>query len=70
MSNYLHLRAWGRVMHSNADFIREQVALAKRENAPGDAVYRQSNGEWVRFADVASPSTRSAMHSAIEDLTS
>lgn len=52
------LRAWNSMMGSDAGWSAERVALARREDAPTDAIYRRVDGGWVRYRDIRSVTTR------------
>lgn len=59
--DYPFLRAWNRMMGSNADWSAARVALARRENAPADAIYLNHDGQWERYANISSFMTRSVL---------
>jgi hypothetical protein len=62
---YQYLYAWDRMMGSFAYWIEDQQALAEKENAPTDAVYRTDGGVWVTCRDIKSDATMErlqAMH--------
>ena len=50
IKTYPYIRAWGRYLGSFNYYIEDQVALARAEDAPDDALYKASlTGRWVRF---------------------
>jgi hypothetical protein len=57
---YLYIRAWGEMMGSRDWYVTDQIAIARRENAPADAVYKKvasEGGAWVSFSEVTNPHT-------------
>jgi hypothetical protein len=64
---YRHLVAWCRMMGSHEDYTRKELGAAMRANAPEDVVFRDVEGNWKRFADVANPATRSVIERFIRD---
>lgn len=70
MSNskpYDHLRAWCAMMGSYPYYVRDQIELARREDAPDDAIYRDSStGRWVTFSEVTNPSTIKTITERVE----
>ena len=63
--DYVYLRAWNRMMHSDADW---HLDRAREEGAPEDAVYLNSMGRWVRFTEVNSGLTRQLIEDEVERL--
>ena len=55
---YKSIWAWGRMMGSFPYYMRDQVEIAKRDNAPAGAIYKDQDGTWHTLADVTSVSTR------------
>ena len=46
--DYVLIRAWGQYMGSYSYYIRDQIAIAKEDNAPGNAIYKnEDDGTWV-----------------------
>lgn len=60
VKEYLFIQVWGDALRSTQDFIDDQIVLARAENAPERAVYRDANGRWVTVDDCV-PRTRSTM---------
>lgn len=57
---YKHIRTWGRMMLSDAWYIKDQQQRASEEDAPLDAIYKNREGEgqgWAQFAEVTNPTT-------------
>lgn len=52
--DYPFIRKWGRMLRSYDYYIIGQVALARVDNAPQDAVYRRKDGTWATVDDVES----------------
>jgi hypothetical protein len=48
-----YLRAWERMMHSSERYTNSRLALAHKENAPHDAMWRSINGKWHCFSEMA-----------------
>ena len=53
--DYIMIRAWGQYMGSNNSYIRDQIAIAKEDNAPQNAIYKADEGTWVTIESVKSP---------------
>jgi len=49
-SDYIYIKAWGIIMSSLPYYIEGEQSKAATENAPGDAIYKSSRGEWVRLS--------------------
>jgi len=59
---YKHIEAWGRMLHSNPDYIWGEVQKARAENAPSDAIYWDMDKKrWITFGEVTSHETRYVM---------
>jgi hypothetical protein len=60
--DYMHLRAWNRMMKSNRAYFADQLGQARAENAPADAIYKDDGtGRWHTFAEVTNENTRERM---------
>ena len=65
-AEYRHIAAWGRLMHSDGSYIRDQQARAASDGAPLDAIYREYApdgsgplpGHWYLFSGVRNAETR------------
>lgn len=55
--DYPYIRAWGSMMLSYAAYIRTQVELARQENAPQNATFRDDDGTWRTIEDCRNEST-------------
>ena len=56
--DYIYIRAWGKLMGSENYFIRDQIATAHEEKAPGNVIYKSEDGEWVTIEAVTSGNRR------------
>ena len=56
--DYIMIRAWGAYMGSYAYFIRDQVAIAHEDKAPGNAIFKRDDGTWATIDDITNPTTR------------
>lgn len=52
MKNYPYVRAWGAMLRLSSYYIDDQVALARKENAPQDAMWRSVTGRWHCFHEM------------------
>ena len=51
--DYLYIRAWGRLLKSYLYYIQGEVEKAREDNAPEDATFKDSNGTWHRWSEMA-----------------
>lgn len=58
LADYPWIRKWDAFMGSCASYLKEQLALARSENAPENAIYKGDNGSWVTTDDVLDARTR------------
>lgn len=65
---YKYLYAWDMMMHSSFSWIAEMQREAARDNAPEDAVYKDSEGNWRRFAEVESEETRNRVQHIVDQM--
>lgn len=56
--DYIYIRAWGQHMGSFPYYIRDQLATAHEDKAPGNAIYKRDDGIWATIDDIATPSVR------------
>ena len=56
--DYVFIRAWGRMMGSDSRFVRDQIATAHEDKAPGNAIYKGEDGIWATIEDVTSTNRR------------
>lgn len=60
--DYPLIRAWGyRIMGSYKYYVEMQLARARENNAPQDAVYRNEDGTWNRLDDIQNPMVKSQL---------
>lgn len=64
--DYVMIRAWGKVMGSMPYYIRDQIATAKEDKAPGNAIYKNEEGVWMTVSDIKSTLTRTQVEQAAE----
>ena len=58
LADYPWIRKWDGFMGSCASYLKEQLALARAENAPKNAIYKRDDGSWATTDDVADARTR------------
>lgn len=46
------LRAWCGMMGSYNYYTEAEIAEAKKDNAPEDAIYKRDTGQWARLSEV------------------
>lgn len=63
--DYRHIRAWGRFMQSFEYYIVGEQKRAAEDNAPLDAIYKHSDGHWVRATDIESPYVRKVIDNRV-----
>lgn len=67
--DYVYIRAWDAVLGSTASWTEEQIAKARRDAAPEDAIYwDEREKRWHRFADIANDRIKLEMKDIIERL--
>ena len=47
--------AWGRYMDSKDYYIQDQLAKAEADNAPLNAIFKRSTGEWATVDSIEDP---------------
>lgn len=50
--DYPYIRAGGHFLGSFASYVFGQVATARTEHAPEDAIFRDKNGKWHRWSEL------------------
>ena len=53
MEKYPFIRAWGKMLGSFDYYIEMQKKDAAEDGAPADACYKDSNGSWRRYTELA-----------------
>jgi len=56
--DYIYIRAWGKLMGSENYFIRNEIATAHEDKAPGNAIYKGEDGAWVTIEAITSDNRR------------
>ena len=51
---YPYIYAWGTFLGSKLSYIKGQQALAERENAPKDAIFKRHKRGWATFGKLSS----------------
>ena len=71
--DYPYLRAWEQMMHSSEKYLNQRLALAHKDNAPQDAMWRSISGKWHLFSEITDHNPNKALIAAyakgIEDET-
>lgn len=62
--DYIMIRAWGQYMGSQNSYIRDQIAIAKEDKAPHNAIYKSDDGTWVTIETVKSPARETVERTA------
>jgi hypothetical protein len=60
-NSYQYIRAWGQIEHSSEFYINDQIALARKENAPADAMWRGRSGKWHCLSEMAARNHNKAL---------
>ncbi len=61
MKEYEWIKKWGYWMNSFTGYIRDQIELARQDNAPDNAIYKQDDGTWATTDDITSEVTRESL---------
>jgi hypothetical protein len=67
--DYVHILAWGKMMHSEGWYVRTVQDKAAKDGAPLDAVY-EDHGKWITVKELTSQTTRWCLQNALKDLAS
>ena len=51
-NDYPYIRAWGRLLGSFDYYIEDQIAEAKRDRAPYDAIFKTGEEDWSTFSEL------------------
>lgn len=68
MVEYKYLMAWDMMMHSDDFWKQRMQRLAKEENAPKNAIYRDVNGKWHTFDDVTAEDTKKYINALVKQI--
>ena len=60
MTDYKWIRFWGQYMGSQSFYVDAQVERAKKERAPANAIYRDTDG-WKTTAQIENQSAINAL---------
>lgn len=66
-TDYPYIRAWDRLMHSNAGWTEVQLQRARQENAPPTAIYRTIEGVWSTFEQIESAHTKTLIERFVSE---
>jgi hypothetical protein len=55
---YRHIVAWGRLLGSYSYYIADEVDRAAADNAPADAIYKNTEGKWQTYRDITNEGTK------------
>ena len=66
--DFIYIRAWGKVMGSMPFYIRDQLAVAHEDKAPGNAIYKNEEGLWMTMDDVKDHMTRIQVEKIAEQI--
>lgn len=56
--DYQWIRKWGKFVGSFNYYIEDQVAEARKDNAPQTAICKDMNGHWSTIDDITASETR------------
>lgn len=65
---YKYLWAWDRMMGSLIGWSEMTQALAAKENAPIDAIYRHANGTYATISEVKGEKIREQLNASVAKL--
>jgi len=60
--------AWGKYTGSMDYYIKDQLELAATDNAPENAIYKRSTGEWATTAEIEDSNTVAALDDYVKYL--
>ncbi len=66
---YKYLYAWDMMMHSSPLWIKDMQETAANEGAPEDAIYKDVDGNWHRFIDIESETTKLRVQNIVDSMT-
>lgn len=55
---YIYIRAWGNLTGSMEYYIQDQIAHAKKDKAPANAIYKDALDEWQTFDSIVNLNTK------------
>lgn len=65
---YKYLWAWDRMMGSCYGWSECKQLEAKEDNAPEDAIYKDTYGNWRRFRDIKSDDTKKTVQRIVDQM--
>ena len=68
MEKYIYIRAWGILLGSFEYYIRQEQAKAFQENAPENAIYKDSEGVWHTFDTIQREDTKQRLTKIVNGL--
>ena len=66
--DYKYVRAWGQSLGSHGYYIEEQIANAKKDNAPQTAIYKRQDGTWATFEEIKRDDTKEEIIRLVENM--
>ena len=79
-NDYPYIRAWGEILGSSSDYIRQQTERARRDRAPYTATYYTTSTDnrtfdssapthhWQTFTDIANPHVREQVRQLVDKM--
>lgn len=58
LDRYRYIRAWGLFMGSHNYYIQDQQALACKEGAPENALFKEADGSWATISNASEEMVR------------
>lgn len=68
MIKYKYLRAWDMMMHSSQGWMDQRQIIAESENAPLNAIYRETTGVWHTFDEIVSDDTKKIVQDIVNQI--
>jgi hypothetical protein len=65
-TDYPYMRAWCDFVGYQPSLIQSQVDRARELNAPQDVLEESGPGQWLRLADLKSPTAHAYLRTAVE----
>lgn len=67
-TDYKYIRAWGKHLGSFNYYIDGEVLKARKDNAPQNAIYKNSKGNWQTFDDIKSDNTKKQIQRTVDSM--
>ena len=58
MLDYILIRAWGQYTELPNSIINDELATAREDKAPGNVIYKDTDGRWVAIDQIKNSTTR------------